>query len=1048
MTPKKNNKNLDNSDYKDANKQNYNLGNSNDYYKSANKHSKGSPNSQVSNQYHNKEYYQESRRHLNHYNKNLNSSHDCDPPHSQNNDRGYYDNHYNDHINDNYNRQNNYNNPSNDHYMGNNFNNNRNNSNQDYNNHNTNYYNVENYQHRPGPPSISRPEGVYHEDGYDSGDFKHVDYDNKNKPKRSNFNKLMVTTIISLFFFSTIFVIFYMVNLTFKLKTIMNFDDKLGNRLIESVVIDGESLLDDYYENYNAPYGMKFIINYIDNTQEKLDLTKDMIISYNEDDVGPVRIIFIYKSKIGSFVINVLRKTLVSISIPEDQLNDDYYLADEFPNTILLQLNFSDNTAVRIPITPSMIEDFDPLKPGTQTVRVSFDGFSTTFDIHLVSKAISIEIKPNTFKTEYNVGDEFAGGLLLANYADGSHDEIPITLDHVTNFDTSIPGIFDLILYHRGMSLKTTITVNGSYGIFNNYLLVGFDFQDLYYKVFEYIGNPTEVVIPNLINGYSVGYIEKDIFSNIIFDIEKLTIPFIGESPDKPEKFNYFYNEDSITALYDLSTSSNEQDSENVLDKNQAIKLWNLAKISLVILNGINAIAPQTFENELLIKDISIPGSVLQIGEKAFSNSSIQSFTMPSSIAKIDDFAFENMRYLKYIQLNNVLSFGDYVFSGATINHIYLNNMIVPTIFKNTFDGLQSVIIRDNMFSSFLKNPLFGRISKLLVRNTNISILSGKFLVNFTTSDGNLLSYIGDAKEIIIPPNITNIAAFALAYIPSLENIVFHNKIVKIEEYAFYLDYNLTHIYLPDSITYIGDYALYNTSVSILYLPKSLTQIGKIIFNEGIIILGDIFTGVQEFVINPDKIYVSTLFYDDYLLLYPELEDLFEIYYPEYLSDEIPNPFFGMLAANGILESYFLNLNTILISSSEITSIGDYAFKGAYNLQSVTLFDNIQSIGVGAFENCIYLANISIFNNDSIEISTKAFKNCSLLNIVYFQNLTISSIGSLAFFGCSKLLRIQLNINIKDSIILEDDWNLIGYDYSGDPIYATVEWVEPEVLDY
>ena len=106
------------------------------------------------------------------------------------------------------------------------------------------------------------------------------------------------------------------------------------------------------------------------------------------------------------------------------------------------------------------------------------------------------------------------------------------------------------------------------------------------------------------------------------------------------------------------------------------------------------------------------------------------------------------------------------------------------------------------------------------------------------------------------------------------------------------------------------------------------------------------------------------------------------------------------LGSNVISNSYN-NGRGLIVCESDITTIGDSAFKDCSNLQTIKLPDSVTSIGDYAFRSCSSLISIAI--SDSIaEIGTNVFQNCSSLTSVTIPN-SVTSIGNSVFSGCSSL---------------------------------------------
>lgn len=89
---------------------------------------------------------------------------------------------------------------------------------------------------------------------------------------------------------------------------------------------------------------------------------------------------------------------------------------------------------------PSMLSDYDNTVEGTVSITATcFDEYTGDFDVTFSNAVVSIEVIDA--QTEYNVGDEFVEqGTVILTYADGTTDELPLTEDLVSGFDTSEPG--------------------------------------------------------------------------------------------------------------------------------------------------------------------------------------------------------------------------------------------------------------------------------------------------------------------------------------------------------------------------------------------------------------------------------------------------------------------------------------------------------------------------------------------------------------------------------------------------------------------------------
>ena len=123
----------------------------------------------------------------------------------------------------------------------------------------------------------------------------------------------------------------------------------------------------------------------------------------------------------------------------------------------------------------------------------------------------------------------------------------------------------------------------------------------------------------------------------------------------------------------------------------------------------------------------------------------------------------------------------------------------------------------------------------------------------------------------------------------------------------------------------------------------------------------------------------------------------------------------------------------IIKCASDITRIGDLAFKGCTTLTSVTIPNGVKIIGEYAFESCGGLTSVSIPNkvtsigndafyncrnltsitipNSVINIGNDAFRNCTGLTSVTIPN-SVTSIGTQAFQNCNKLTDVSIGNSV------------------------------------
>ena len=260
---------------------------------------------------------------------------------------------------------------------------------------------------------------------------------------------------------------------------------------------------------------------------------------------------------------------------------------------------------------------------------------------------------------------------------------------------------------------------------------------------------------------------------------------------------------------------------------------------SIVIPDSVTSVGESAFIDCFSLTSIVIPDSVTSIGDDAFSFcKSLASIVIPDSVTSIGKSSFSSCDSLTSITIpNSVTSIGDYAFSFCRS----LASITIPDSVTSIGDGvfsscesLASITIPDSVMH-IGSNPFHSckALTSIIVspEHTALAVMNG---VLYSKADKRLVCYPYTAteEEFEIPQGIRIIGDSAFVFCDSLTSITIPDSVTTIEDFAFGSCDLLASITIPDSVTHIGDQAFRTCeSLRSLTIPDSVTEIGKDAFS-------------------------------------------------------------------------------------------------------------------------------------------------------------------------------------------------------------------------
>ena len=409
----------------------------------------------------------------------------------------------------------------------------------------------------------------------------------------------------------------------------------------------------------------------------------------------------------------------------------------------------------------------------------------------------------------------------------------------------------------------------------------------------------------------------------------------------------------------------------------------------LAIKDGTTTVADRAFYDSK-ISSVTLPSTITHIGQAAFEHSSITKIVLPSSISHIAPYTFDACRNLTSITIPGTIT---HIGICAFRNCELLSSISLPsgitTIEGGTFArcrNLKTISIPDKV--KIIGESAFYECESLF----SVTLPEGLEIVESRAFAGahinqinfpNSLQYVGyDAftlcgisSGVNIPNHWRSIDGIDFRNCESLKELRLPDSLQSLRAYAFEGCSNLTSIRIPENVKYIGEWAFaYCENLSSLYLPDNLDSIGENAFLHCAKLMTITSTPYKFAHLFPatsiQRIYISK---SDELRSFnrADFPNIKEVVLKE--SVKHLNPGFYSLTEQNIIVPDFIQY------------IDDYAFKGMKNLQSITLPQNVVSIGEGAFADCA-ITKINI--PAKVEtISENAFANSQNLKEIIVDEL-------------------------------------------------------------
>ena len=387
------------------------------------------------------------------------------------------------------------------------------------------------------------------------------------------------------------------------------------------------------------------------------------------------------------------------------------------------------------------------------------------------------------------------------------------------------------------------------------------------------------------------------------------------------------------------------------------------------------------FSNITSLRKVVIGNNVNIIGDNAFSGCNrLASVYIPNSVTYIGRYSFQNCDSLRYVEIPiNVEEVAERAFNSCDSLHTVVWNAKKAIMNGSNSHG-------NNVFQNC-------NAVKLFIIGDSVRYMSDY-----------ALRYMHSLDTIIVRGELDSIGKYAFNSIDGLDYLSLEkgmSSLIKIGEGAFNncKGFKVDSLILGNRLVHIGYRAFYNCdSIRYVYIPHMVDTLKWEVFDD----CNNIHTVVWN--TNSKNTDLHRDSWNDYSMF-------------PYVRTFVFGDSVRSVPYRALYGSY--NLHTVILGNN-VDTIGDEAFRNCYNLRNIDFANatNLRAIGYQAFYDCYNLRNIDFVNATNLTtIENNAFYSCDSLRNINFGNATnLTTIGDNVFSNC---------INLRD-VDLENATNLVS----------------------
>ena len=407
----------------------------------------------------------------------------------------------------------------------------------------------------------------------------------------------------------------------------------------------------------------------------------------------------------------------------------------------------------------------------------------------------------------------------------------------------------------------------------------------------------------------------------------------------------------------------------------------------------VTRIMPEAFLNCLGLTSVTIPTSVIDLGEYTFRGcTGLTNAVIGNGVTWFDWSHFLGCTNLTHVDIGNGVTHlpeeASWEVDFPNLTSLALGSQIKDVGILSSFSSLTSlsVSVLNTTYSS-LNGVLFDKNRQSLVMYPPAK--AGIYTIPGSVTRIGDDAFIGCSglTGITIPGSVTYIGQEAFYGCTGLGSATFHpSSDTEIQQGAFACCTSLTNVVLVSGVTRIGQEAFrYCPALTLITLPASVYYLGGEAFCDCPGLTDVVFEGnPPAYGHNPNPFYASdnvTVYYQQSATgwgsTFADRPAVMQARFAYAVNSDNTATLTGYSGAGGsiALPSY--------IENHPVAGIGFGAFFGTTNLTEVTIPDGVTRIGDGAFWKCSGLTTVTVPASVT-DVGWRAFSECGSLSSVFF----------------------------------------------------------------